>query len=74
MIEQRSDELVELAAQLAELARRHVETTGEQLLSFAQTLSADGAVGGSIYDWATLSEANRSLLDRLFADYPEVPG
>jgi hypothetical protein len=45
-------------------------TTGEDLVAFAGVLEAEGAVGGSIYDWATLSESNRSLLDRLFADYP----
>jgi hypothetical protein len=50
------------------------ETTGADLHAFAQTLAADGAVGGSIYDWATLSEANRALLARLFADFPAVPG
>ncbi len=49
------------------------EVTGEDLLAFAQALSADGAVGGSVYDWATLSQPNRDLLARLFADYPTVP-
>ena len=50
------------------------EVTGAQLVTFAHVLAEQGAVGGSIYDWATLSEANRTLLGRLFADYPEVPG
>jgi hypothetical protein len=50
------------------------EVTGEQLLAFANVLADQGAIGGSIYDWSTLSEANRALLDRLFADYPEIPG
>jgi hypothetical protein len=49
------------------------EVTGTELLAFAHALAADAAVGGSIYDWATLSEANRALLARLFADYPTVP-
>jgi hypothetical protein len=50
------------------------EVTGGELLAFAQALSAEGAVGGSVYDWATLDEPDRQLLDRLFADYPTVPG
>ena len=37
------------------------ETTGEDLLAFAETLSAMGAVGGSIYDWATLDQDDGSL-------------
>jgi hypothetical protein len=48
--------------------------TGEDLLAFARTLAADGAIGGSVYDWATLSETNRALLARLFEAFPEVPG
>ncbi len=46
------------------------ETTGEDLVAFVGALEEVGAVGGSIYDWATLSAANRALLDRLFTDYP----
>lgn len=49
------------------------EVTGEELVAFAQTLAADSAIGGSIYDWATLSPSHRALLRRLFADYPELP-
>ncbi len=49
------------------------EVTGEQLLSFARTLAEERSIGGSVYDWATLSEANRALLGRLFANYPQVP-
>jgi hypothetical protein len=50
------------------------EVTGAQLVDFAHVLAEQGAVGGSVYDWATLSEANRTLLARLFADYPDVAG
>lgn len=46
------------------------ETTGEDLVAFIDTLVATGAVGGSVYDWATLSELNRQLLDRLFVGRP----
>jgi hypothetical protein len=49
------------------------EVTGDQLVAFVRQLVAEGAVGGSIYDWATLSEANRQLLARLFEDYPDTP-
>lgn len=45
------------------------EVTGAQLVDFVAALEATDAVGGSIYDWATLSEANRSLLARLFTDF-----
>jgi len=48
------------------------ETTGEDLLAFAETLSAMGAAGGSIYDWATLDQDNQLLLRRLFDEYPEI--
>jgi hypothetical protein len=46
------------------------ETTGEDLVAFVDSLTATRSVGGSIYDWATLSDANRSLLARLFTDVP----
>ena len=49
------------------------DVTGDQLVAFVRQLVAEGAVGGSIYDWASLSEANRLLLARLFADYPDIP-
>ena len=44
----------------------------EDLVAFTATLAASGAVGGSVYDWATLSDSNIALLNRLFADWPEV--
>jgi hypothetical protein len=48
------------------------ETTGEDLLAFVETLAATDAVGGSIYDWATLDQDDQLLLRRLFDDYPQV--
>ncbi len=47
-------------------------TRAEDLVAFTATLAASGAVGGSVYDWATLSDSNIALLNRLFADWPEV--
>lgn len=47
-------------------------TTEADLQAFTETLAATGAVGGSIYDWATLSDSNIALLNRLFATWPEV--
>ncbi|HYF44816.1 MAG TPA: hypothetical protein VD926_01310 [Acidimicrobiales bacterium] len=47
--------------------------TGAELLTFARTLAEQGALGGSIYDWTTLDDTNRTLLARLFADFPDVP-
>ena len=47
-------------------------TRAEDLVAFADTLAATGAVGGSIYDWATLSDSNIALLNRLFADWPDI--
>jgi len=47
-------------------------TTEEDLLAFTEVLAATGAVGGSVYDWATLSDSNIALLNRLFASWPEV--
>jgi hypothetical protein len=48
------------------------ETTGADLLAFTRSLAATGAVGGSVYDWATLSDDNIALLNRLFASWPDV--
>lgn len=48
------------------------QTTQTDLLAFAETLAETGAVGGSIYDWATLSDSNIALLNRLFAEWPEI--
>ena len=48
------------------------ETTETDLLAFTETLAETGAVGGSIYDWATLSDSNIALLNRLFAEWPEI--
>jgi hypothetical protein len=48
------------------------ETSEADILAFAESLAASGAVGGSIYDWATLSDTNIALLNRLFAAWPEV--
>lgn len=41
--------------------------TDEDLLAFAHTLADTGAVGGSIYDWATLSDDDRIAVQHAFA-------
>ena len=41
--------------------------TPEELDRFAQSLADDQAVGGSIYDWNTLTPAGRAQLAQLFA-------
>lgn len=46
------------------------ETSDQDLVAFVEALDETGAVGGSIYDWATLSDTGIALLNRLFADFP----
>ena len=41
--------------------------TIDDLAPFVAALVAEGAVGGSIYDWATMGSRSRSLLDDLMA-------
>lgn len=41
--------------------------TGEDLTAFAEAVSEVGAVGGSIYDWSTLSAEERAQLAEEFA-------
>jgi hypothetical protein len=43
------------------------EATGDDLREFARSIDETRAVGGSIYDWATLDDAKRTLLADLFA-------
>ena len=43
------------------------EATPEELDRFAQSLADDQAVGGSIYDWNTLTPERRAQLGQLFA-------
>jgi hypothetical protein len=40
--------------------------TGDDLRAFARSIEETSALGGSIYDWATLDEAKRTLLAELF--------
>ncbi len=44
------------------------EVTADDLRAFAATLDRTDAVGGSVYDWATLSEDSRAVLDDAFAE------
>jgi hypothetical protein len=42
------------------------EVTPTDLRAFVATLRRTGAVGGSVYDWATLSDENRTVLEDAF--------
>ena len=46
--------------------------TIDDLRPFVAALSDVGAVGGSIYDWATTGTQARRLLADLMADFPEA--
>lgn len=53
--------------------------TQDELVNFARSLAATGAVGGSIYDWNAMTPATRDAVTRLFsgsgpaATLPPVP-
>jgi hypothetical protein len=46
------------------------EVTDDDLRAFVATLAREGAVGGSVYDWATLSAEDRTVLYEAFTDWP----
>ena len=43
------------------------EVTPETLLEFGRSLVDTGSIGGSIYDWRTMSPENRAVMAELFA-------
>jgi hypothetical protein len=43
------------------------EVTPDEIARFAQSLADDGAIGGSIYDWNSMSPAIRAALAEAFA-------
>jgi hypothetical protein len=46
------------------------EVTPDEISRFAQSLADDVAVGGSIYDWSSMTPATRALLAEQFANGP----
>ncbi len=46
------------------------EVTPESLLAFGRSLVDTSAIGGSIYDWRTMSEESRAVMSELFSSWP----